>query len=47
MGSYCTAQGTMSNLLSSNVMEDSIKKNDVPICMTGSFCCAAEIERTL
>ena len=51
MGSYCTAQGTMSNLL-----EDSMKKKNymcvcVCVCVcereTGSLCSIAEIERTL
>ena len=37
MGSYGTAQGTLSNLLGLNIMEDNI--SNVYICMTGSLCC--------
>ena len=44
--SYCTAQGTMSNLLRQNMMEDTMRKH-VSIGMTGSLCCTAEIDTTL
>ena len=47
MGSFCTAQGTMSNFLGWNMKEDSMKKNNVCICMTGSLHCTAETDTTL
>ena len=43
--SYCTAQGTISNLLGQNMMEDNMRKN-MYIGMTGSLCYTAEIGRT-
>ena len=50
MGSYCTAQGTVSNLLGWNMIEDRVEekiKKDILICMTGSLCCTTEIEEPL
>ena len=45
MKSYCTAQGTISNLSGQTIMED--KKGNGYIGMTGSLCYTAEIGTTL
>ena len=46
MGSHCAAQGTISDLLGQNMMEDSMIKI-IYICMTGLLCCIAEIDTIL
>ena len=50
MGSYCTAQKTMSGLLGWNMMEDSLKKR-MCVCVCVCVCVAlhftTEIEETL
>ena len=42
MKSYCTAQGSISNLLEQTMMEDNIR---MCVCVyeIGSLCCTAEI----
>ena len=49
MRSDCRAQGTIPNLLGWNMMENSMRKKKVCIyvCMSGSLCCAVEIETIL
>ena len=42
-----TAQGTRSNLLGSNMMEEYEKKNNVHIFITRSLCSVTEIEESL
>ena len=42
MQSYCTAQGTIVNLLERTMMENNVKNNAYR-CMIGSRCCTAEI----
>ena len=45
-GSYCIAQGTISNILGQTMMENNILKR-VIYNMTESLCCTAEIGTTL
>ena len=57
LGQFCDslfnvyiAQGTISNHLWWNMMEDNVKKKNVYLfiyVLTGSLCCTAEINRTL
>ena len=48
MRSCCIAQGTISNLLGYNMIEDSTgKRMYIYICMTGSLCCTTKIGTTL
>ena len=49
MGSYCTAQGIIPNLLGRTGWEKSMRKEYmcVCVCMTGSLCYTAEIGTTL
>ena len=37
----------MSGLLGENMMEDNMKKKELPICMIFVLCCTTEIEETL
>ena len=47
MKSFCTAQGTIGNLLDIEHDGKITEKKNVSICITESLCCIAEIGTTL